>query len=1312
MHLWTNAQTAAIQSKNKSLLISAAAGSGKTATLTERIVSSIVDSASDSDISRMLIVTYTKAAAAELKERISSALTEALETDPTNKKLIHQLLTLPSADISTIHSFALKIIRPNFQRFSLPPNFRVGDDAELKLIRQSIMNDILDLYYTESKAGSLYSGDFDFVRLADCLSDSAEDSKLPSLLIGLYEKLSAYPRSIKLLDDYANRLLDSMDCDFIQSPHGRVILNAFVRKLSRYFSVFSSAINEFSHDPNLKKSYQEGFEVSFLACKNLLDTAARIDCSIDLFKNSVREYDPPRLKSLKKEFQTERTDFYKKCRSDFAKFLKDFDERLFSVSAEKIAESEKATALICRDIGVVLADFERDYLDYKQLHGICDYNDLERYASQLLYNEDGSYSDIAAEFRARYDEIFIDEYQDTNALQDSIFSAISRRNNRFMVGDIKQSIYKFRGAEPSIFASYRTAFPEITDLSDDITHTHDSASIFMSNNFRCDETIIDFANIISRYMFLNSSGIPYNSGDDLIFSKTLPYDGYFPAPVQVFLLEKNSLTTNKSTGSGDNIVDEIGGSIGGNIDAATESDEQNDITDDDENSASDEGEANFVAAQIAHLIRHGRKADGSRILAGDIAILLRSPGASAEKFKRALDEKNISSLSCADNGFFEKPEVLLLLSLLCAIDNPTRDVYLASVMMSPLFQFSMDEMTVLRYSVSDTPLYYSVKEYSGLGDESSVIGEIHTADDTSGEPDSQNGTQHNKIFTHDHVLMEKCRRFIRTLELYRDRSRGLPTDKLIWYLLRDTGIIAILGGKSDGRNPGSIKRSLLMFYEYARRFESTSYKGLYNFIRYVIGIIDDNSRIDLSPDSAENSDESVTITSIHKSKGLEYPVCFLCGTAKKHNFDDLRKNLLFDFDLGVTVKIKDGRNGLVRYNTILRQASVQRASDSQIEEEMRTLYVALTRARERLIITAEMKNPAEFADSRKLESMFVSEESVYSANSYIDWITSALFHNHANGGNNNCCALNIITSKDNIAQNFVLNNRLETGDFLPLAAHRLNSVSNDTEITYDDETVKLLSERFAYKYPFSHLSAIPAKLTVSKLHDNVLDSGEDSSLESLKIDEDDMQSGQIFQEADKSPRFIKTDSSESRRRINQAAESGTATHIFMQFCDFDRTEQNGIESELNRLINESFISQADADLINKRQLEKFFKSDIYKKIKNAKVIHREFRFNIYLPASDFTANPSLSAELSGEEILVQGVIDCLFMDEEGNYVLLDYKTDRLTSAELSSPALSEKKLITRHKTQLEYYKKACEKMLSKKIAPAIYSLSLGECIWL
>lgn len=1304
---WTDAQMSAIRLKNKSLLISAAAGSGKTATLTERIVSSITDPGSDSDISKMLIVTYTKAAASELKERISSALTKALEADPANRKLTRQLLFLPSADISTIHSFCLRLIRPDFQRFSLPPNFRVGDDAELKLTKQNIMNELIDYYYEEARAKATYSGTFDFVRLADCLSGSSEDIRLPVLLISLYEKLSAYPRSIKLLDDFADRLDMCKDEDFLASPHGKVMLGKFIREMKHYSTILSSAVGEFEDDENLSKSYLTGFEHTLMKCRELIKIASSDSCTLDLLKKSVSEYVPLRLGSLKKEFQNERTDFYKKKRSEFADTLKELNQKLLSVSPEKIRESFVDTSFICRDIGVVLEDFERNYLDYKRLHGICDYNDLERYASQLLYNEDGSVSDIAKDFSSRYDEIYIDEYQDTNALQDTIFSAVARKDNRFMVGDIKQSIYKFRGAEPSIFASYRENFPVLG--SDESCN---EASIFMSNNFRCDETIIDFANIISRHMFYNSSGIPYNESDDLIFSKSPPHDGYCPSPVQIFILNKKRTISGEQTEIlpfSSEEADEI--STG-------------EVSEEIQTEIDDSIEANFVAEQIAHLIKDGRKADGSRIRAGDIAILLRSPSSSAEKFKKALEIKDISSLSCAETGFFEKPEILLMLSLLCAIDNPTKDVYLAGVMMSPLFRFSMDELVELRRYASDTPLYYSMKSYAGLGTENDLLPEIKASDDSDDEEitETKIKTETNSDEEYEFIdtLREKCVKFIETLEIYRDNSRGLTTDKLIWYLLRDTGMLAILGGREAGRggdSAESIKRSLMMFYEYARRFEGTSYKGLFNFIRYIIGIINENAKTDLSAESSENSDDTVTITSVHKSKGLEYPVCFLCGTSKKHNKDDLRKNLLFDYDLGVTVKIKQKGNGLVIYNTLLRQAAVQRASETQTEEEMRTLYVALTRARERLIVTAASPDADKLMTDMKMKSEFISEHSVYSASSYIDWILSAVLNEDSADEGAKCCDVRVIGADDDISLNYMHFAEIENRcDETPDEEKTVSEADEEAPVVSDEdeEMTEILKSRFSYRYPYSHLNVIPAKLTVSKLHEGMLDSNEDIPLEALSIDGSEASGDSTVSEMRECPRFMSVRTEEAATEKGElAAKSGTATHIFMQFCDFEETEAKGIDYELQKLINNAFISKDDASLINKRYIGRFFKSDIYRTIKNSRKLWREFRFNVYLPAPEFTKNHELAEALEGEEILVQGVIDCLMMDENGKYILIDYKTDYLTQDERDNPNLAAAKLKKRHSTQLEYYRKACEKMLGSKIdSVGIYSLPLGDCIWI
>ena len=518
-------------------------------------------------------------------------------------------------------------------------------------------------------------------------------------------------------------------------------------------------------------------------------------------------------------------------------------------------------------------------------------------------------SDAARSYCLLFDEICIDEYQDVNAVQDRIFRAISRPRTRFMVGDIKQSIYRFRGAEPTIFADYRRVFPKLS--SDEMG---DAASIFMSSNFRCDRPIIHFSNRIFSFLFGTcGASIGYLPQDDLECGKDCPDTA---APVTVALLQAGE--------------------------------------DDEEDCAP---EAEYIAQEIASLLREGKLDNGLPIKAGDIAVLTRAK-TGQERIKLALEDRGIPCASGGDGTFFENPEVLMMLCLLNTIDNPNRDVYLVGTLRSPLFGFTLDELLNVRlaFPETDSPFYIAFSRY----------------------------TEEQK--------WEKGERFLQRLEAYRTLAEGTPVDRLLDALYRDTAVMAYAGrggDEDDRRTPAQKRANLQLLYEYARRFESSSYRGLYHFIRYLDDIIAEGTKIE-TPEAAEQN--AVRIMTVHHSKGLEFPVCFLYGTGRRFNLRDASANLLFDHDAGVALRLRD-ETGFARRTTPIREAVAAHITDVQVEEEMRVLYVALTRARERLYITAQLRRGddgilARAEDRRR----FSSQSALMACRCYLDW-TSTLRHN-------------------------------------------------------------------------------------------------------------------------------------------------------------------------------------------------------------------------------------------------------------------------------------------------------------------------------
>jgi len=1175
---WTEAQKAAIELEGHSLLVSAAAGSGKTAVLTERIIRRITAKENPLDITRCAIVTFTRAAASELKERLAKALSSACAAEPKNKRLSNQLVKLSSAKIGTIHSFCFDIIRSNFSALGLRSGVRIAEEAEIRLRKKDIMNRIIDGFYDAVQDNSSIANFGDFVDIF--VGD--RDDRLADILIGIYDKLMTVPDGLLMLEKQRTSLeaADGLPTD----GWGKVIRSMVSSELEYYSRIFAMAADCMTDGGKLEKNYLPSFEYDRSYCVTLCGILK--NGTYDEIRQVLSEYSPITLgRGVKTAEQTGEILLYKKHRTDFSARLKSLRTRYFTMTSEQLEDSKRRTSQVTSDILTLLREFDAALTKEKQRLGILDFSDLEILTYRLLYNEDGSITPTAHTVSESYDEIYIDEYQDTNELQDSIFRAISKPDNRFMVGDIKQSIYGFRGAAPGLFAGYRGEFAPYSN-AEPVPEDAPGLTVYLSNNFRSDKPIIDFANVIFGCLFTNAGGnIPYSKEDALICSKTDRPE----YPVEIALIESSD-----------------------------DEDESGDIT----------LEAEYVAEQISKLLDEGVKP-------GEIAILFRSAKKSAKPFEAALEKLNVPYYNDVTKSFFENPEILLAMCLLNTIDNPTRDIYLAGTLRSPLFGFTLDELARIRLKFPDSPsLYESLKDY--------------TAENS----------------------FEKADHFFEKLNEWRSFAASKPVDKLIWHLWQDTGMTGI--------GSGLARKNLMLLYDYARRFEGGSFKGLYNFILYINDILSERETLENAKEFSE-SDDTIKLTTIHRSKGLEYRVVFVCGTSGGFNKTDLNEPILFESSLGAAVRLRD-ETGFARFTTPMRQALALKLAENTIEEEMRVLYVALTRPKERLYITAEVKNAAEVLDDAENSAMFLSEYSLSKGANYLSWILTALKASPEYNAYN----LSIYTNGD-----------ITSPGRRVVEADKDNTAIPGNELTAD-EYRRLVFERFDYEYPYRRLTGLPAKLTVSKLHPGVLDEDDTSA---------DIEDSSGHMPEIRIPRFLEGEQPAT------GAMRGTATHTFMQFCDFDYVEKYGIKEELERLVTDEYITRASADLVNIWMLERFFKSKLYRDIRQAKQVWREVRFNIKYPASDFTNDSEAIAGLRDEYILVQGVIDCFYTTDDGRLILVDYKTDYIPQELRETPGAPEAMLLERHSRQLGYYKEAVQQLTGMKVdRTVLYSFSLAKDI--
>ena len=1190
---WTKEQTAAIEIRDKTVLVSAAAGSGKTATLTERIIQHITDTSHPADISRMLIVTFTRAAAAELRSRIFASLGVALAKEPSSTHLASQLMKIGSAHISTIDSFYFELIQSNLSLLGLPSSLRIADDAEYAILAHRIMDKVIN---------ETYEADPEFYSFVECFAGTRQLNMLSGIFLDMHQKLSSIPEGIEFLKDFADRTSVAAEEDFFCTSYGEILKNS-TKDLAEHFLPLLSSANAFiASDPDVCAKYGESFTYDLDVCRRLYNELVGEGAEYVRVKNILDSYAPIGLKSLNKKFASEELDRFKEHRTEFIKKLRDLAAKSYSKSPETINAALARTVKQIYTLYRLLEDFDRVVGEEKNRLGILTFNDVRRYTLRLLVDSNEQPTPLARQYAEQFDEIYIDEYQDVDRVQDLIFRSISKPNNRFMVGDIKQSIYQFRGAEPQLFAKYKTDFPEYDSAA---ASASDCASIFMSSNFRCDQSVIDFSNLVcSRIFEAISESIGYTHDDDLKYAKKTAPEYIAPA-VNVDIIKTPSRSRRLDTTDSD--IDDL--------------------------ASNKQIEAEYIAEKIDGLLRSGAtKADGKKLVPGDIAVLFRS-STIAPYLAEALRKRGIPSSQSDAKKYFENPEVLMMLCILNAVDNPERDHVLAGALCSPIFDFSMDELVTLRLAYGESySLYASLCQYAS--------------------------EQKND-------LAKKCESFISVLERWQDDAASLPVDRFMRMLFDDERFIAsgIVSQPSDSGEGGSI----LILYEYARKFESGSFKGLYQFLEYVTSMIEKDKTFSIG--ESIQSPDKVSLMTIHKSKGLEFPVCFLCDTCHSIRSKDAGDSFVFDYPSGVAMKISD-ESGLARINTPMREAIVSKISTKQAEEEMRILYVALTRAKERLYVTAATsKDIDRMLSTATTRSMsFDRYTAISSCSSYIEWIlvgcTTA----------DSCYKLNVVSYYD-----------------LFVAPEETDDTPEPEDLTYEPnpELTAALKKKLKFTYSYNKLTHVPSKISVSRLHPGVLDENDDT----LELFSNEKKA--------KVPDFFLGD----KPTEATAAERGTATHLFMQFCNFENAVKNGVEQELASLELKKFIPANVASLVYVDELRRFLSSELIKRILSAKRIIREQRFNIEFPSEAFVnKDGELLKQLEGESLAVQGVIDLILIDENGDVELYDYKTDRLSKKALNSDAEATKHMTEAHGQQLFYYSKAIELLMGKKCKRvAVYS---------
>ncbi len=1203
---WTEAQSSAISADRKKLLVSAAAGSGKTATLIERIIRSVTRDNDPIDINRMLIVTFTRAAASELRLRVMRALNDALAARPDSDRLRRQLLLLESAQICTIDSFCLNVIRKEFQSTSHSADFRIGDENELSVIRTACMDEAVEDVIKECRSEGLFEEVYEFLSV---LSGTRRDDELSRALLDIRRALSTSPEGIEIIRASSDALAKDSETGDISDSAKRIILSEARHLFSHIKFILQGYLSYCREDEDMNKAYSPAMYSDLALCEAALDDIEKNDYFA--LRELIYSHKFEGLGSLKKDKKTPHSEHFYETRDKYKKSVKALILKFFMWNKEDIRFINDRSSAFLSILYRTLKKFEELYDTAKRKRHILEFDDLKRGAYRLFVGEDGKPTPLAKEYASDFDIIYIDEYQDVDPLQDGIFFALAEYTDLFLVGDIKQSIYGFRGSEPAIFGRLRKAFPRYCEQKS--REEQPFSSVYMSENFRCSDPVIKVTNKICSPLFLGSDpcfgAVGYTESDDLVFAKGA---GENPSvPCEFVLINKES-------------------------------------KDDSDEDADDDGdrfapEIRAIVRRIHDITASERKEDGSSFKYSDIAVLC-DKNDQVAAVCNGLSAYGIPADEAPTENFFSSPEILLIYSLLCAIDNPMKDVPLTSTLLSPLFSFTDDEIFEVCRVRKHVTLFEELREYA------------------KGE----------------NALAKKCGYALSVLSAYSQHAEIRPIDEFIPFLWNELDLDAVASFTAeDGRTSEMRRINITRLYDYAVSYQAGTYRTLHDFLFYLDELIEENPSTLISTSSGEtNNGNRVHVLTIHRSKGLEFPVCFLFGAGYSFKGKTKEDDVIFDRDIGICFD-PAAQKGLIRIRSPYREAALCKLKEEKLLEKIRLLYVALTRARERLIVTASR--------TQYITSALSSTNGGYpSLLPYIDASTPYTIL-HAS------CYAEWILRSEPFSDNFIL---VEEED-APVSFSRSDEGATEAS-DISEELAVSLTARFDYPYEEKAVR-IPAKLAVSRLYPTVLD--EDPS---YRADRDDSAADTDFSAR---PTFL------SGERSATGADRGTATHLFLQFCNLDLALSGGVKNEAERLVKEGFLSEEHLSLIRVEQIERFFKSSFFSMLNSSARVYREQRFNLPFPASKFSADKERRDELEGRYVLVQGVIDIVFETKDGKLILADYKTDYITDEERRSPALLKQKFKERYGSQLYYYSLAVRQLFGR--GPdhvVIYSLPLGDTI--
>ena len=1173
-----------------------------------------------------------------MRERVLNAIYKKLDEEPENENLQKQITLLNMASICTIDSFCLDVVKNNFYELeNVSPNFRIADTPEIELLKQEILDELFENKYL--------SEDKDFTKLVNTYTSYRDDTPLKELILSIYNYINSSPYPLKWLDEKIEmfNIENELDKDFSQTPWGKVLLEEINEELIDDIAILTDSIDGLEYEKDLDE-FKQTIESDIKQLTILQENLNNWDKSYEIAQN-IKFITWPR-----KKVESEIKDEIKKIRDNVKKKFNKKLEKIFVSDSKQSNQDIFDMYDILKKLKNLIIEFDEIFSKKKRDKNIVDFTDIEHFALNILVKgvekttdknglayEKIVKTDVAKKYTEKFEEIAIDEYQDSNLVQEFILSSISRGNNMFMVGDVKQSIYRFRQAMPKLFLEKYSNYETVGTASNDIN----GRKIQLFKNFRSRDNVLDFTNLIFKNIMSEKLGeVDYNEDEYLNFG------------AEDYKKINQSLKTE---------IDIIDLKKEENLDIEnTEYLENDNDTEELEHLENIEIEAKYVANKIKKLIDskyqvYDRKKESFRdITYKDIAILLRSTKDKASIYEQELIKLDMPVFSDSNQEYLDSIEIQTIMSLLKIIDNPMQDIPLVTVLRSNIGKFTDNELVEIRLSDKYENFY--------------------------------NCMQKAKVDVNSQ-LKEKIGHFLNQMETWRKEQEYLALDELIWKIYSDTGYYNYVGLMPNGNLR---QANLKMLFERAKKYETASFKGLYNFINFIEKLKINSGDLSSAKIIGEN-DDVIRIMSIHKSKGLEFPVVFLVNTNKQFNEQDIKKNpVLLHQELGIGAKYIN-YNAQVQYDTLTREAIKNVIRNENISEEMRILYVALTRAKEKLIITGISNDYAKQLENIEQQKNIYAKKDgkinpilVKKYKTYLEWILLVYLYEQANTEE--------LLKLNRIEQNSILEYKMEN-DEKENTSQKVIETLNQKII--DKNKINKIKEQIEYEYPNKLAIDIPTKSSVTKIKQmknkqlgidfESLDNEENVNKENSTADTKNI----TFEK----PKFLQE---EKDNQITNA-QKGTLTHLCLQKLK-PKKEYNleKIQTLIQNLEMNKIITEKEREAINPYKILQFTKSKIWEQLKNAKEYYQERPFYINVPAS------KIYNEDIEENVLVQGIIDLYFVNEIGNIVLVDYKTDYVENGK-------ELELVEKYKNQLELYKQALEEALNTKVDKVyIYSVYLEK----